>query len=697
MYGSGSGAVDPGGVEFNLQEWFAERQRTLGVLAIVVLLATLLVASATAEADEPEGDTYHGTVVAQDGGAPLSGIRVSIFCSSACDEYPAADLETDPDRPWPAPSLNFYYFNPEVAPPAGGDAQSPTIPASLIGEATTDSSGDWTLTVPDGAADVFYFWDPAGTYGMHLHKRWWSDASEGGELALSQGGRLSGTITGDSGVPPGAGFTLAASGYIPIVLRLDVGTDGSYATPVLPDGTYYIGYPLDLPEPYVSGVDYSLGTVTRGEDTESNHHLYEYVSLSGRVTDGSGNGLEGIRVESRSFIQNPSVVGRSLPSFRARVISASGVGRFTDFDLLTDSDGNYTVDTAIPGDVFSVRFSSPSGEYATQYFDDKTSADYNDGRSDYVAIPMQGDVSGIDAQLRPGSTVSGTVIQVSEENGARTPRPNTLVFLCVDFRCEYSRSNSAGFFKFSGLNAATYSLGAYGSGSPETTVELAEGTERYFVVVLDGDNSEINEPQNDASDTFEDIADGEHHEQAVAWMIRHGITTGCNREPALFCPDSDLTRAQFVTFLWRASGKPEASKAGSEVFGDVAAGHFADQAIGWAKEADVTTGCAQATETTEARFCIDSPVTRGQIATFLHRFVEEPESTFDHGFTDVDQGRYFSEAVAWTAEHMFVDGCSNTRFCPDENADRATAAVFIHGVATNPDSWASRTSDFQYG
>ena len=286
------------------------------------------------------------------------------------------------------------------------------------------------------------------------------------------------------------------------------------------------------------------------------------------------------------------------------------------------------------------------------------------------------------------------------------------VYLCSNDHCHRTYSNSAGFFEFTGLNAATYTLRVSittwvgflpHDSEAETTVELSEGTERYFVAVLDGDDSEIDEPQDDASDTFEDIADGAHYESAVAWMIRHGITTGCNQEPALFCPDSDLTRAQFVTFLWRASGKPAGLFApglvlspGSEFFGDVAAGHFADQAIGWAKETGVTTGCAQATETTEARFCIDSPVTRGQIATFLHRFVEEPESTFDHGFTDVDEGLYFSEPVAWTAEHMFVDGCSSTTFCPDDDADRATAAVFIHGVATNPGSWANQSSDFQY-
>ena len=547
-------------------------------------------------------------------------------------------------------------------------------------------SGNWSLTVDRSLAGRIFVWDPDGDYGFYYSHKYdgsdWRDSVT--MVRLEEGGRLSGTITGNGTPAPEGDYSLYGRSLGYLELGIIVGSDGSYTTPGLPNGSYDIGYPSDLSEPYVSGARSHLGTISDGEDTAADHELFEYATFSGRVTDGSGNGLSGIRVYA-------SPTGGSAESF---LVTSPVGGSSKRFETLTDHDGNYSYDSAVPGSSFTVEFRSLSGKYATEYYDDKTSLD----EADAVEIPRRGDVPNIDAQLGPGSTVSGSVIEITEEDPTGAPRWSAAVYLCSNDHCQRTRSNSAGFFKLSGLSPATYSLRvSIWRSEAETTVELSEGTERYFVAVLDGDNSEITEHQDDASDTFEDIADGTHHEQAVAWMIRHGITTGCNREPALFCPDSDLTRAQFVTFLWRASGKPEPSIAGSEVFGDVAAGHFADQAIGWAKEADVTTGCAQATETTEARFCIDSPVKRGQIATFLHRFVEEPESTLDHGFTDIDQGRYFSEPVAWTAEHMFVDGCSSTRFCPDDDADRATAAVFIHGVATNPDSWANRTSDFQYG
>ena len=682
MHDDSSNAVNRAVPSEGLEEWFAGSRRTLSVLAILVLTATLVVGISSAEADDPTEFTFSGTVTAADSGAALSGMKVSIFCTDCEGTY--TDPQKDPARPW----LTRRWSDG----------------TNLLAEATTDSSGNWSLTVAEPSEGAWsgyinastVVWDPDGDYGMQTAGPAVSVGDEvvsmGTTTKLEEGGKLSGTISGDGATPPEVVYLSAVAkadysnyGNLLVHRRLGiiVGADGSYTTPGLPNDTYYITYPSDLSGRYVSGATPALGSIIDGEDTAADHELFEYATFTGRVTDGSGNGLSGIRVYA-------SPTGGSAESFYASPFGGSS----KRFETLTDHDGNYSYDSAVPGSSFTVEFTSLSGKYASEYYDDKTNLD----EADVVEIPRRGDVPNIDAQLGPGSTVSGSVIEITEEDPTGAPRWSAAVYLCSNDHCQRTRSNSAGFFKLSGLSPATYSLRvSIWRSEAETTVELSEGTERYFVAVLDGDNSEITEHQDDASDTFEDIADGAHHEQAVAWMIRHGITTGCNREPALFCPDSDLTRAQFVTFLWRASGKPEPSIAGSEVFGDVAAGHFADQAIGWAKEADVTTGCAQATETTEARFCIDSPVKRGQIATFLHRFVEEPESTLDHGFTDIDQGRYFSEPVAWTAEHMFVDGCSSTSFCPDDDADRATAAVFIHGVATNPDSWANRTSDFQYG
>lgn len=199
----------------------------------------------------------------------------------------------------------------------------------------------------------------------------------------------------------------------------------------------------------------------------------------------------------------------------------------------------------------------------------------------------------------------------------------------------------------------------------------------------------------DASEVFEDVEDGAYFEQAVAWMVSEGITEGCE-QGRLFCPDADVTRAQFVTFLWRAAGKPEPSQAGSAVFGDVVEDSFANAAVGWAAETGVTTGCNAAADPDGALFCPSDPVTGAQVAALLHRFVGEPASTHVHGFTDVDPGAYYWVAVAWTAEHGLDDGCdSGTTFCPDRPASRAETASFIYRVGTTPESWVLGNSSFE--
>ena len=87
-----------------------------------------------------------------------------------------------------------------------------------------------------------------------------------------------------------------------------------------------------------------------------------------------------------------------------------------------------------------------------------------------------------------------------------------------------------------------------------------------------------------------------------------------------------MTRAQFVTFLWRATGEPSPSQPGSLVFNDVKADSFANAAIGWAAHTGVTTGCNRATDPGGARFCPDDTVTRAQVATLIYRVDTMPET-----------------------------------------------------------------------
>ncbi len=116
------------------------------------------------------------------------------------------------------------------------------------------------------------------------------------------------------------------------------------------------------------------------------------------------------------------------------------------------------------------------------------------------------------------------------------------------------------------------------------------------------------EPKTENS-AFTDVKRGAYYEKAVLWAVENGITSGMSA--TTFAPDKLVTRAQAVTFLWRAAGKPEA--AGQNVFTDVVPGAFYEKAVAWAVEADITKGV------NAAEFRPDSSCVRGQVVTFLYR------------------------------------------------------------------------------
>ena len=197
--------------------------------------------------------------------------------------------------------------------------------------------------------------------------------------------------------------------------------------------------------------------------------------------------------------------------------------------------------------------------------------------------------------------------------------------------------------------------------------------------------------QPDASDGFDDVGSGAYYEPAVTWMITNEITAGCSNNR--FCPDDNVTREQFVTFLWRAAGQPPPQQQGSNVFADVNVGSYADQAIGWAAQTGITAGCRSATDDEPARFCPHSTITRAQASTMLHRMAGSPPAE-PAIFDDIAEDAYYAPATAWMQQHAITAGCAPSAFCPHDIATRAHAAAFIHRTATTPRSWAPQTTPF---
>ena len=157
---------------------------------------------------------------------------------------------------------------------------------------------------------------------------------------------------------------------------------------------------------------------------------------------------------------------------------------------------------------------------------------------------------------------------------------------------------------------------------------------------------------------------------AIDWAIVHGITAGTSA--TTFSPNAGCTRAQVVTFLWRAAGNPKPTTA-SNPFKDVKEGTYYYKAVLWAAEAGVTAGTSATT------FSPDATCTRGQIVTFIWHYEGTPEATItSNPFTDVQAGAYYEKAVLWASETGVTAGTSATTFSPNATCTRAQIVTFLY-------------------
>ena len=166
---------------------------------------------------------------------------------------------------------------------------------------------------------------------------------------------------------------------------------------------------------------------------------------------------------------------------------------------------------------------------------------------------------------------------------------------------------------------------------------------------------------------FADVATDAYYYGAVKWAVEKGVTNGVSE--TLFGPDQACTRAQIVTFLWRAAGSPE-PKSGSS-FADVAADAYYAKAVAWAVENGITKG------TSETTFHPDETCTRAQGVTFLYRALGKLAAA-QAGFTDVAADSYYADAVNWAAENGVTKGISETLFGPDGSCTRAQIVTFLY-------------------
>lgn len=167
---------------------------------------------------------------------------------------------------------------------------------------------------------------------------------------------------------------------------------------------------------------------------------------------------------------------------------------------------------------------------------------------------------------------------------------------------------------------------------------------------------------------FDDVPEDTYYTEAVYWAVANGITNGTTE--TTFSPEDSCTRAQAVTFLWRAAGKPKAIAAVNP-FTDIEEGAYYYEAVLWAVEQGITNGTSATT------FSPEKTVSRAEFITFLYRYAAPGAVASELDFNDVAADAFYAEAVKWAAENGITGGTGDNNFSPDALCLRGQTVTFL--------------------
>ena len=274
--------------------------------------------------------------------------------------------------------------------------------------------------------------------------------------------------------------------------------------------------------------------------------------------------------------------------------------------------------------------------------------------------------------------------------------------------CGHKRSEKTVIPMLTGTGVTTYAItvqnskngtvtASHKSAAKDTAVTLTVTPDKGYVLdtltVLDGNNKAVKLTEKNGKYTFTmpagkvtvsaafkaaapasenpftDVPSGAYYEDAVVWAVKKDITSGTS--DTTFDPDGSCTRAQAVTFLWRAAGSPE-PKSAAMPFTDIPAGSYFEKAVLWAVENGITKG------TSDTTFSPDASCTRAQIVTFLWRAGGSPAVSGNSAFSDVASDAYYAAAVAWAEKNGVTGGIGGGLFGSDNTCTRAQIVTFLH-------------------
>ena len=267
--------------------------------------------------------------------------------------------------------------------------------------------------------------------------------------------------------------------------------------------------------------------------------------------------------------------------------------------------------------------------------------------------------------------------------------------MTIKAQWRYNGGGSSGYSYYTIKTTA----GAGGSISPSGSVSVREGRDQTFTITpdksyavsnvkIDGKSigavksytfENVRRPHtievifmkangNPQTGVFVDVATGSYYEDAVDWAVGNGITQGT--DATHFSPDGICTRAQAVTFLWRAAGSPK-PETRTMPFTDIPAGSYYYDAVLWAVENDITKG------TSDTTFSPNMTCTRAQIVAFLWRSEKSPAAGTANPFADVKSTAYYADAVLWAVKEDITKGTTSTTFSPDADCTRAQIVTFL--------------------
>ena len=260
--------------------------------------------------------------------------------------------------------------------------------------------------------------------------------------------------------------------------------------------------------------------------------------------------------------------------------------------------------------------------------------------------------------------------------------------------CQYKETKT---IPATGSNYSYYTIkataGAGGSISPTGNVSVREGRDQTFTITPDKGYAVANvkidgrsigavksytfenvrrnhtiEVSFARANEFIDVPAGSYFYEAVMWAVENGVTTGISA--SRFDPDGICTRAQAVTFLWRAAGSP-APETSTMPFTDVPVGSYYYDAVLWAVENGITKG------TSDTTFSPNMTCSRAQIVTFLWRSEKSPAAGSRNPFADVKSTAYYADAVLWAVREDITKGTTSTTFSPDADCTRAQIVTFL--------------------